>query len=96
MFTCHLNSKECSAVIYNLLVGCTIQRRGENFTVPHGEYFVDIDGCQRCLCSNGDATRCEPAPICIAANQQSPEACFHKGQNYRSGERFQVMNIADI
>ena len=81
---------------YNSVVGCTIQRGGENITITHGQYFVDIAGCQRCLCSNGEATRCEPAPLCITASQQSPETCFYKRENYRSGERFQVTNIFHI
>ena len=71
------------------LVGCTIERGGQTFDVDHGDYFVDADKCQRCLCNNGVATFCEPS-VCTAL-QRVPPDCIYKGQSYKHGENFRVL-----
>ena len=71
-----------------LTVGCTVVRAGQSFDVAHGDYFVDVDNCQRCLCNNGDATFCEPS-VCTAL-QQAPPMCIYQGSSYSHGESFNV------
>ena len=72
-------------ILINTTVGCTVVRGDQTFDVDHGDYFVDVDNCQRCLCNNGEATLCEPS-VCTAL-QQDPEGCE---PNYKHGDTFQV------
>ena len=71
-----------------IAVGCTVIRAGQAFNVPHGDFFVNVDDCERCLCNNGEATMCEPS-VCTAL-QRSPPTCDYEGQSYTHGETFQV------
>ena len=70
-------------------VGCDVLRGGQTFDVPHGEYFVNVDDCERCLCNNGDMTMCESS-VCVAL-QQSPPECVYEDESYNHGELFQVL-----
>ena len=73
---------------YFSTVGCDILRNGQIFNVPHGDFFVNVDNCERCLCNNGEATMCEPS-VCVAL-QRSPPECVYEDESYNHGERFQV------
>ena len=68
--------------------GCTVDRAGQTFDVSHGDFFVNVDDCERCLCNNGEAIMCEPS-VCVAL-QRSPPTCSYEGQTYTHGESFQV------
>ena len=67
---------------------CSVTVGGETFTVSHGDYFLDIVGCQRCLCNNGQPTLCEPS-VCQALSA-TPTGCRHEGEEYRHGDQFAV------
>ena len=69
-------------------VGCTVDRGGQSFSVTHGDFFLNIDSCQRCLCSNGQATLCEQA-VCTAL-QRAPQGCSYQGRSYNHGDEIQV------
>lgn len=68
---------------------CDYERAGQSLSVPHGEYFVDIRSCRRCLCNDGDATLCEPTATCSALQVQ-PQECRYRGQRLRHGDSLQV------
>ena len=83
-------------------VGCSVERGGQSFDVPHGEFFIytddddddksdsdDDDECQRCLCSNGEAALCEPAN-CTALQ---PLGCSYQRQSYNHGDTFDVSYV---
>ena len=61
---------------------------GETYGVPHGEYFIDVASCMRCLCVNGEATLCEPS-VCRALSSVAT-GCEYNGQSYSHGETFDV------
>ncbi len=61
---------------------------GETFTATHGEYFLDIVSCTRCLCDNGQATLCEPS-VCRALSA-TPTSCRYQGLEYTHGDQFTV------
>ena len=81
-------------------VGCSVERGGQKFDVPHGDFFIYVDDdddddssdsddnneCQRCLCSNGEPTLCEAAN-CTAVK---PFGCSYQGQSYNHGDTFDV------
>ena len=64
-------------------------RAGQLLGVSHGEYFVDVENCRRCLCDNGEATLCEPSATCTAL-QVLPQDCQYRGQDLQHGDSLQV------
>ena len=72
----------------SFVVGCSVVRAGQMYDVTNGDFFVDVDNCQRCLCNNGEATFCE-ASVCTGL-QRSPRGCTFEGVNYGHGDTFEV------
>ena len=70
---------------------CTVELGGETYSVPHGEYFIDVASCMRCLCENGEATLCEPS-TCRALSSVAT-GCEYNGQSYSHGETFDVRHL---
>ena len=79
--------------MFSITVGCTILRGDQTFNVDHGDFFVDVENCQRCLCNNGEATSCESS-VCTAL-QRVPPGCTYRGQSYRHGDSLQVNTCID-
>ena len=70
--------------------------------MPHGDFFIYVDdsdddkgdsdeddGCQRCLCRNGEANLCE-STNCTSLQ---PLSCSYQGQSYNHGDTFEVNHL---
>ncbi len=71
--------------------GCSMVVAGETFTAAHGEYFLDVATCTRCLCDNGQGTLCELS-VCRALSA-TPSSCQYDGQEYEHGDQFIVSHV---
>ena len=94
---------DCASFLY--IVGCSVERGGQRFDIPHGDFLIyvddddddddddksDSDGgeCQRCLCSNGEAILCEPTNC----TSLQPRGCSYQEQSYNHGDTFDVSSI---
>lgn len=91
----------------NLSVGCSVERGGQKFDVPHGEFFIyvdddDDDADSDDSHSDDDDAECKrclcrngEATLCETTNCTAllPASCSYEGESYEHGDTFEVINF---
>lgn len=72
---------------------CTDRQGGRNFTVRHGEIFVNRSTCMRCRCNDGNGEDCRRDPLVNCSRLdpgRNPRDCTRRGITVQHGSRRMV------
>ena len=89
--------------MYKVYLLCAVYDRCElevgdlRYSVSHGEYFLNIQSCSRCLCDDGEAVFCESAGNCdLLTGERGPQSCQVEGRVIEHGETFEVSVLRSL
>ena len=72
---------------------CEYESGGVTFSSRHGDFYLDPESCQLCLCDDGVGVMCEDAGTCSflrSSLSMRPEDCEVEGRVIGHGETVQV------